>query len=110
MGIKLFLETRRTLKLLVGIICCIDFICRYHLLHRPGNEVLEQAGGLHKFESWNRNLLTDSGGFQIVSLSKLVAISEEGVSFCDPHSGIRSLLTPEESIHAQVGQELCNTC
>jgi len=48
----------------------------YHLGHRPGPEILEKIGGLHKFMNWNRNILTDSGGFQMVSLLKLAEITE----------------------------------
>nr|ADD24307.1 Probable queuine tRNA-ribosyltransferase [Lepeophtheirus salmonis] len=74
----------------------------YHLGNRPGVETLEAAGGLHKFMDWNRALLTDSGGFQMVSLLKLAEITEEGVQFqspYDPQSTI--LLTPEVSIEIQ---------
>ncbi|XP_013382282.1 queuine tRNA-ribosyltransferase catalytic subunit 1-like [Lingula anatina] len=73
----------------------------YHLGHRPGPELLEKAGGLHKFMNWNRNLLTDSGGFQMVSLLKLAEITEEGVKFESPHDGSTMMLTPEKSIEIQ---------
>jgi len=53
----------------------------YHLYLRPGLEVIEKAGGLHRFSSWNRLILTDSGGFQVYSLSPLSRITEEGVEF-----------------------------
>lgn len=53
----------------------------YHLFLRPGEEIMQQQGGLHKFMNWNRNILTDSGGFQIVSLNALNSIDEEGVTF-----------------------------
>ena len=53
----------------------------YHLYLRPGMEILEQAGGLHKFMGWNRNILTDSGGYQVYSLSANRKIKEEGVKF-----------------------------
>jgi queuine tRNA-ribosyltransferase len=53
----------------------------YHLASKPSGNYLESVGGLHKFMNWDRNLLTDSGGFQMVSLSKLCEVSEEGVRF-----------------------------
>ncbi|KAK4471185.1 hypothetical protein MN116_005577 [Schistosoma mekongi] len=70
----------------------------YHLGHRPGPEVLRKAGGLHKFMSWPRAILTDSGGFQMVSLNKLSEVTEEGVRFTSPHNRTEMLLTPEESV------------
>ncbi|VDO81937.1 unnamed protein product [Schistosoma curassoni] len=70
----------------------------YHLGHRPGAEVLRKAGGLHKFMSWPRAILTDSGGFQMVSLNKLSEVTEEGVRFTSPHNHTEMLLTPEESV------------
>ncbi|XP_014216555.1 queuine tRNA-ribosyltransferase catalytic subunit 1 [Copidosoma floridanum] len=73
----------------------------YHLGNRPGPEVLDKAGGLHKFMNWNRALLTDSGGFQMVSLLKLAEITEEGVKFKSPFDGSESMLTPERSIQIQ---------
>jgi queuine tRNA-ribosyltransferase len=53
----------------------------YHLYLRPGTEILEQAGGLHRFMGWNRNILTDSGGFQVYSLADRRKITDEGVRF-----------------------------
>eukprot|EP00117_Sycon_ciliatum_P009673 scpid35213/ scgid11868/ Queuine tRNA-ribosyltransferase; Guanine insertion enzyme; tRNA-guanine transglycosylase len=73
----------------------------YHLGLSPGTELLDKAGGLHKFMSWDRALLTDSGGFQMVSLLELTEITEEGVNFSSPYDGKRMLLTPEESIRIQ---------
>ncbi|XP_011499254.1 PREDICTED: probable queuine tRNA-ribosyltransferase [Ceratosolen solmsi marchali] len=73
----------------------------YHLGNRPGSEILDKAGGLHKFMNWNRALLTDSGGFQMVSLLKLAKITEEGVEFSSPFDGSKCLLTPERSIQIQ---------
>eukprot|EP00041_Stephanoeca_diplocostata_P008903 m.133161 g.133161 ORF g.133161 m.133161 type:complete len:413 (+) comp17530_c0_seq2:178-1416(+) len=73
----------------------------YHLGLRPGPELLEKAGGLHKFMGWDRSLLTDSGGFQMVSLLHLAHISEQGVNFRSPHDGSELLLTPEKSIGLQ---------
>ncbi|KHN99799.1 queuine tRNA-ribosyltransferase [Metarhizium album ARSEF 1941] len=73
----------------------------YHLGLKPGQEVLDAIGGAHKFQSWNHNLLTDSGGFQMVSLLKLAKVTEEGVRFLSPHDGSPMLLTPEHSISLQ---------
>ncbi|KAJ2850437.1 Queuine tRNA-ribosyltransferase catalytic subunit 1 [Coemansia brasiliensis] len=73
----------------------------YHLGSQPGPELLEKAGGLHKFMAWDRGLLTDSGGFQMVSLLKLANITEEGVEFENPHNGKMMMLTPEMSIGLQ---------
>uniref|UniRef100_A0A2A4JH85 Queuine tRNA-ribosyltransferase catalytic subunit 1 n=1 Tax=Heliothis virescens TaxID=7102 RepID=A0A2A4JH85_HELVI len=73
----------------------------YHLGNRPGTEVLTKAGGLHNFMGWNRALLTDSGGFQMVSLLKLAEITEEGVKFRSPYDDSEIMLTPEKSIEIQ---------
>ncbi|KAI8427677.1 hypothetical protein MSG28_002141 [Choristoneura fumiferana] len=73
----------------------------YHLGNRPGTEVLSKAGGLHNFMGWNRALLTDSGGFQMVSLLKLAEITEEGVKFRSPYDDSEIMLTPEKSIEIQ---------
>ncbi|NLZ77484.1 MAG: tRNA guanosine(34) transglycosylase Tgt, partial [Spirochaetales bacterium] len=73
----------------------------YHLYLRPGLEVLNQYGGLHRFSAWNHNLLTDSGGFQVFSLSGLRKIEEQGVSFQSHIDGSRRLFTPESVIDAQ---------
>ncbi|KAK7053290.1 hypothetical protein VNI00_003916 [Paramarasmius palmivorus] len=73
----------------------------YHLNLRPGIEVLNEAGGAHKFQGWKHNLLTDSGGFQLVSLSKFTTITEEGALFQSPFTGEPTMLTPEESISIQ---------
>lgn len=73
----------------------------YHLYLRPGLEVLKQYGGLHRFSAWNRNLLTDSGGFQVFSLSGLRKIEEKGVSFQSHIDGSRHLFTPESVIDTQ---------
>ncbi|KAF2905441.1 hypothetical protein ILUMI_00733 [Ignelater luminosus] len=74
----------------------------YHLGTKPGVEILEKAGGLHQFMNWNRALLTDSGGFQMVSLLKLAEITEEGVKFqtLNDHKS-EIVLTPEHSIEIQ---------
>jgi queuine tRNA-ribosyltransferase catalytic subunit len=68
---------------------------------QPGTELLEEMGGLHEFMAWPNNLLTDSGGFQMVSLLALARITEEGVTFQSPMDGTEMLLTPEMSIEHQ---------
>lgn len=73
----------------------------YHLGSFPGPEVMDRLGGLHRFMNWPRNLLTDSGGFQMVSLLDLAEITEEGVTFQSPVDGRRMLLTPEMSMGIQ---------
>src|SRR5690349_16531558 len=73
----------------------------FHLWLRPGLEVIERHGGLHRFMSWEGPILTDSGGFQVFSLGALRKISEEGVQFASPVNGDRLFLTPEESMHIQ---------
>ncbi|THH20426.1 hypothetical protein EW146_g933 [Bondarzewia mesenterica] len=73
----------------------------YHLNLRPGIKVLQEAGGAHRFQGWSHNLLTDSGGFQLVSLSKFTKITEEGALFASPFTGEPTMLTPEESISIQ---------
>lgn len=74
----------------------------YHLYLRPGHEQIRSLGGLHKFMSWERALLTDSGGFQVFSLSDLRKISEEGVSFRSHLDGSSHLFIPERSIEIQI--------
>lgn len=73
----------------------------YHLYMRPGDEIVKKAGGLHKFMNWNGPILTDSGGFQVFSLTKLNKIKEEGVYFNSHIDGSRHLFTPEKSISIQ---------
>ena len=73
----------------------------FHLWLRPGLEVIEQHGGLHKFMGWEKPILTDSGGFQVFSLGKLRKITEEGVKFASPINGERLFLTPEVSMQIQ---------
>ncbi len=69
----------------------------YHLFLRPGHEIVEEAGGLHKFMNWDRGILTDSGGFQVFSLSKLRKISEEGVEFRSHLNGEKLFISPEKA-------------
>jgi queuine tRNA-ribosyltransferase len=73
----------------------------YHLMLRPGAERVAKLGGLHKFMAWERPILTDSGGYQVMSLSELTKVSEEGVSFASHLDGSRHLLSPERSIVVQ---------
>ncbi|MGK7954006.1 MAG: tRNA guanosine(34) transglycosylase Tgt [Crocosphaera sp.] len=73
----------------------------YHLHLQPGEKIVEGAGGLHKFMGWNGPILTDSGGFQVFSLSELRKIREIGVTFRSPRDGRIIELTPERSIHIQ---------
>lgn len=68
---------------------------------RPGEKTIKASGGLHKFMNWDRALLTDSGGFQMVSLLQLAEITEEGVKFQSPYDNSEKMLTPEESIKLQ---------
>ena len=73
----------------------------YHLGLRPGEELLREFCGLHEFSRWPTNLLTDSGGFQLVSLKKLARVTEEGVTFASSHDSTDLLLSPEDSIRIQ---------
>ena len=73
----------------------------FHLWMRPGLDVMQQFGGLHRFESWNKPILTDSGGFQVWSLGEMRKISEEGVKFASPVNGDKLFLTPEISMQIQ---------
>ncbi len=73
----------------------------YHLMLRPGHELIREMGGLHRFMSWKRAILTDSGGFQVFSLAKLRKITEEGVRFRSPVNGDLHLLSPEGAIEIQ---------
>ncbi len=73
----------------------------YHLYLRPGLEVLEDYGGLHNFSSWRHNILTDSGGFQVFSLSKLRKIKDEGVTFQSHIDGSKHVFTPEKVVNIQ---------
>lgn len=73
----------------------------YHLWLRPGEDIVEEAGGLHKFMNWDRGVLTDSGGFQVFSLSDMRKIEEEGVHFRNHISGEKLFLTPEKAIQIE---------
>ena len=73
----------------------------YHLWLRPGNDIIKEAGGLHKFMNWDRPILTDSGGFQVFSLSKFRKIQEEGVHFRHHLNGSKLFLSPEKAMEIQ---------
>jgi|TARA_R110000868_G_scaffold57310_6_gene177159 queuine tRNA-ribosyltransferase len=73
----------------------------YHLMLRPGAERVARLGGLHKFMNWDRPILTDSGGYQVMSLSELTKLSEDGVEFQSHLDGSRHMLTPERSMEIQ---------
>ena len=73
----------------------------YHLYLKPGMEIMREAGGLHKFMNWDRPILTDSGGFQVFSLSDMRKISENGVEFRSHIDGSKHFFTPEKSISIQ---------
>jgi len=80
----------------------------YHLMLRPGTDVLDHFGGLHKMMAWDRPMLTDSGGFQVFSLKKLNKITDDGVEFASHIDGSRHYITPEESMRIQrsIGAEI----
>lgn len=73
----------------------------YHLWLRPGHEIIKEAGGLHKFMNWDRAILTDSGGFQVFSLSDMRKITEEGVHFRNHLNGSKMFLSPEKAMEIQ---------
>ncbi len=73
----------------------------FHLMLRPGTDIIEQHGGLHEFMHWDKPILTDSGGFQVFSLGKMRKITEEGVRFSSPVNGEKIMLTPERSMEVQ---------
>src|SRR5262249_27536858 len=74
----------------------------YHLYLRPGHELVRRMGGLHEFMSWKRAILTDSGGYQVFSLSELRKMSDEGVRFRSHLDGSEHLLTPEKAAEIQL--------
>ena len=81
--------------------CQVELCNTYHLHLRPGDEVVRDMGGLHKFMGWDRPILTDSGGFQVFSLSSLRKIEEEGVTFQSHIDGRRIFMGPEQSMQIQ---------
>lgn len=100
--------TKGTIKCLTSeqvnndpLACQIILGNTYHLGNYPGTEALLELGGLHKFMNWKNNLLTDSGGFQMVSLFDLSRVTEQGVEFQSPVDGSLMMLTPEKSMQIQ---------
>ncbi len=81
--------------------CQVELSNTYHLTLRPGDEIIRDLGGLHKFMNWDRPILTDSGGFQVFSLAKLRNIKEEGVYFSSHIDGRKLFMGPEESMTIQ---------
>ena len=81
--------------------CQVELSNTYHLHVRPGDELIRDLGGLHKFMTWDKPILTDSGGFQVFSLAKLRKIKEEGVSFNSHIDGHKIFMGPEESMQIQ---------
>jgi queuine tRNA-ribosyltransferase len=86
---------------LENIGCQVQLSNTYHLHIRPGDEIIRDLGGLHKFMNWNRPILTDSGGFQVFSLANLRKISDEGVEFASHVDGRKIFMTPELSMQIQ---------
>ncbi len=86
---------------LKDIKCQVQLCNTYHLHLRPGDELVRELGGLHKFTGWQGPILTDSGGFQVFSLSNLRKIEEEGVTFASHIDGRRLFIGPEESMRIQ---------
>ena len=73
----------------------------YHLMLRPGSDIVREAGGLHRFMNWDKPILTDSGGYQVFSLGAMRKITEEGVKFASHIDGSRHMLSPEKSMEVQ---------
>ena len=86
---------------LIDLDCQVELSNTYHLHLRPGDKLIHEMGGLHKFMNWERPILTDSGGFQVFSLSQLRKITEEGVRFASHIDGKRIFMGPEESMQIQ---------
>ena len=86
---------------LVDLKCQVELSNTYHLHIRPGDKLIKDMGGLHKFMNWQGPILTDSGGFQVFSLSQLRKITEEGVKFASHVDGKRIFMGPEESMQIQ---------
>jgi len=91
------IEPRDLMEMGFGIILANT----YHLFLRPGPEIIRKAGGLHGFTAWNRNFLTDSGGFQVFSLAQFRKILDEGVHFRSHIDGSKHMLTPEKAVDIQ---------
>ena len=94
---------------LKNIGCQVELSNTYHLHLRPGDQLVKECGGLHKFMTWNGPILTDSGGFQVFSLSSLRKIKEEGVTFASHIDGHKIFMGPEESMQIQsnLGSDIC---
>ncbi len=94
---------------LENIGCQVELSNTYHLHLRPGDRVVREMGGLHKFMTWKRPILTDSGGFQVFSLASLRKIKEEGVTFASHLDGHKIFMGPEESMQIQsnLGSDIC---
>lgn len=88
--------------LLMGLGAEIILGNTFHLYLRPGDEIIHRAGGLHKFISWDKPILTDSGGFQVYSLSGIRKITEDGVRFRSPIDGSKHFFSPERAIEIQL--------
>ncbi len=86
---------------LIDLNCQVELSNTYHLHLRPGDRLIHEMGGIHKFFNWNKPVLTDSGGFQVFSLSQLRKITEEGVRFASHIDGKRIFMGPEESMQIQ---------
>ena len=86
---------------LQDIHCQVQLCNSYHLHFRPGDKLVKELGGLHEFTGWNGPILTDSGGFQVFSLSSLRKLKEEGVYFASHNDGRKKLMGPEESMQIQ---------
>lgn len=94
---------------LKNIGCQVELSNTYHMHLRPGDKVVHDMGGLHKFMTWDGPILTDSGGFQVFSLAKLRKIKEEGVYFASHLDGHKIFMGPEESMQIQsnLGSDIC---
>ena len=94
---------------LENIGCQVELSNTYHLHLRPGDKLVHDMGGLHKFMTWNKPILTDSGGFQVFSLASLRKIKEEGVYFASHIDGHKIFMGPEESMQIQsnLGSDIC---
>ena len=94
---------------LKNIGCQVELSNTYHLHLRPGDKLVKECGGLHKFMTWDGPILTDSGGFQVFSLASLRKIKEEGVTFASHIDGHKIFMGPEESMQIQsnLGSDIC---
>ena len=82
---------------------CEILLCNaYHLMLRPGLDVITKGGHLHKFMNWDKPILTDSGGYQVFSLSKNVKVNKDAAVFKSPYNGDEIIMTPEKSIKTQI--------